>query len=199
MQPVFAPANYFRHLEKSEIFPDPTRPLEIDLGCGDGTFTAAIASIHPERDFLAVERLKGRVEKTARKALAARCANAKVMRLESAYTVAWLLPTAGVSRLHLLCPDPWPKKRHHKHRLINSEEFLTGLERILEPGTGEFLLKSDHEEYFQNAIENFATRPTFERLPWPPDAFPYPQTDFEKHWLSQGKSIHQSRWRRLAE
>lgn len=197
MQPVFAPANYFRHLEKSEIFADPTRPLEIDLGCGDGTFTAAIASLHPERDFLAVERLKGRVEKTARKALAAHCANAKVMRLESAYTVAWLLPTAGVSRLHLLCPDPWPKKRHHKHRLINSEEFLSGLERILEPGTGEFLLKSDHEEYFQNAIENFATRPTFERLPWPLEAFPYPQTDFEKHWLSQGKAIHQARWRRL--
>ena len=195
MQPVFAPANYFRHLEKSEIFQDAARPLEIDLGCGDGTFTAAMSRLHPERDFLAVERLKGRVEKTARKILSAKSPNAKVLRLESAYTVAWLLPTAGVSRLHLLCPDPWPKKRHHKNRLINSEEFLSGLERILEPGVGEFLLKSDHEEYFQNAVENFATRPAFERLPWPDDAFPYPQTDFEKQWLAQGKTIHRARWR----
>jgi tRNA (guanine-N7-)-methyltransferase len=196
MSPLFAPANYFRILEKSEIFPDPSRPLEIDLGCGDGTFTVAMARAHPERDFLAVERLKGRVEKTAKKIAAAHLPNAKVMRLESAYTVSWLLPTAAVSRLHLLCPDPWPKKRHHKNRLINHDEFLPGLERILEPGTGEFLIKSDHQEYFQNALANLAACPTFHPLTWLDDAFPYPHTDFEKHWLSQGKSIHRARWHR---
>lgn len=197
MSPHFVPANYFRVLEKAEIFPEATRPLEIDLGCGDGEFTAGLAQRLPDRDFLAVERLKGRVEKTARRIAAAGVTNARVLRLESAYTVAWLLPTAGVARLHLLCPDPWPKKRHHKNRLINSAEFLDGLERILEPGTGEFLLKTDHAEYFENALENLAARPAFERLPWPDDLLPPVLTGFEEHWLASGRTMHHARWRRL--
>ncbi len=197
MSPHFVPANYFSILEKSEIFPEARRPLEIDLGCGDGEFTAGMAKLMPERDFLAVERLKGRVEKTLRRISAAGLGNARVLRLESAYTVAWLLPTAGVARLHLLCPDPWPKKRHHKNRLINNAEFLDGLERILEPGTGEFLLKTDHEAYFQNAIENFAARPAFERLPWPDDLLPPVLTGFEQQWLAAGRSIQRARWRRV--
>lgn len=194
MNPIFVPANYFQILEKTDLFPDASRPLEIDLGCGDGRFTVAMAQAHPERDFLAVERLKGRVSKTARRILAAGLTNARVLRLESAYTVSWLLPTAGVSRLHLLCPDPWPKKRHFKNRLINNDEFQSGLQRVLEPGIGEFLLKSDHEGYFDNAVENFASLPGFSRLDWPDDAFPYPQTDFEEHWLAQGRSIYRARW-----
>jgi tRNA (guanine-N7-)-methyltransferase len=196
MNPVFVPANYFQIHQKTDLFPDPSRPLEVDLGCGDGTFTVAMAKAHPDRDFLAVERLKGRVSKTARRIIAAGLTNARVLRLESAYTVAWLLPTAGVSRLHLLCPDPWPKKRHFKNRLINNPEFQAGLQRILEPGHGEFLLKSDHEDYFQNALENFATSPYFAHLDWPEDAFTYPQTDFEQHWLAQGRSIHRARWQK---
>lgn len=196
MDPRFLPSDYFRLLLKEEIFPDPARPLEVDLGCGDGTFLAAMAAHHPERDFLGIERLMGRVSKTARKIERAGLTNARVLRLESAYSVGWLLPTAGVSRLHLLCPDPWPKKKHHKNRLINNPEFLDGLERILPPG-GEFLLKSDHEEYFENALESFDARSAFVREPWPDDAFFYAQTDFETQWLAEGRTIHRGRWRRV--
>lgn len=193
---VFVPPDYFRELRKEELFADPARPLEIDLGCGDGTFLVEMARHHPERDFLGVERMAGRVVKTARKIARAGLTNAKVMRLESSYTVGWLLPSSSVSRLHLLCPDPWPKKRHHKNRLINDTEFLDGLARILEPA-GEFLLKTDHPEYFQNAIESLQARDAFKRLDWPEDAFFYPQTDFEAHWLSQDLPIHRARWRRV--
>ena len=192
---VFVPADYFRELRREEIFPDETRPMEIDLGSGDGTFLVEMARQHPERDFLGVERLGGRVLKTAKKIKRAGLQNARVMQLESAYSVGWLLPAASISRLHLLCPDPWPKKRHHKNRLVNNAEFLTGLERILVSG-GEFLLKTDHEEYFENAIESLSQRGTFERLDWPEDAFFYPQTDFEKLWLSKGLGIHRARWRK---
>ena len=192
---VFVPADYFRELRQEEIFPDLARPLEVDLGSGDGSFLVEMARQHPERDFLGVERLHGRIVKTAKKIKRAGLTNAKVLQLESAYTVAWLLPAASVSRLHLLCPDPWPKKRHHKNRLVNSEEFLAGLERILAPG-GEFLLKTDHEAFYQNAIESLSLRPAFEQLDWPDGAFFYPQTDFEKHWLSQGLSIYRARWRK---
>lgn len=193
---ILVPSDYFRELRREEVFPEVSRPLEIDLGSGDGTFLVEMARQHPERDFLGVERLGGRVLKTAKKIKRAGLQNARVLQLESAYTVGWLLPANCISRLHLLCPDPWPKKRHHKNRLVNNDEFLTGLERILVSG-GEFLLKTDHDEFYQNAIESLSQRPTFERLDWPADAFSYAQTDFEKHWLSQGLSIQQARWRRV--
>jgi len=135
------------------------------------------------------------VSKTCRKIHEAGLTNAKVMRLESAYTVGWVLPTASVSRLHLLCPDPWPKKKHAERRLVNQEEFLTGLARVLVPG-GEFLLKTDDTVYFEDALISLGARSEFERLEWPVDAFFYPMTDFEEHWLSLGRTINRARWRR---
>ena len=75
----------------------------------------------------------------------------RVLRLESGYATGWLLPTAGVARLHLLCPDPWPKKRHAGRRLVNQQEFLGGLARVLQPG-GEFLLKTDDRVYCEDAL-----------------------------------------------
>ena len=195
MSPVFIPPDHFRELRHDEIFPDSSRPLEIDLGCGDGTFITGMAVQHPERDFLGVERMLGRVDKTARKIQRMQLPNARIMRLESAYTVAWLLPRASVSRLHLLCPDPWPKKKHAARRLVNQAEFLDGLTRILVPG-GEFLLKTDDQPYFEDALVSFEARThQFERLDWPNDAFFYPTTDFEQSWLDIGRSIHRARWR----
>ena len=64
---ILVPSDYFRELRREEIFPDVSRPLEIDLGSGDGTFLVEMARQHPERDFLGVERLGGRVLKTAKK------------------------------------------------------------------------------------------------------------------------------------
>ena len=198
MSPLFVPANHFRELSKAEIFPDPSRPLEVDLGCGDATFLIEMAKAHPERDFLGVERMLGRVEKTQKKIIRNGLTNVRVLRLESAYTVGWLLPTSSVSRLHLLCPDPWPKTRHHKNRLVNQEEFLNGLARILQP-QGEFLLKTDHAEYFEDAVAQMLARRDFARLEWPADAFFYPQTDFEQHWLGKGLTINRGRWQLLSQ
>jgi len=194
-EPVFIPDDYFRELRKDELFPDPSRTLEVDMGCGDGSFLIAMAQQHPERDFLGVERLAGRVAKVAKKITAAGLANARVLRLESAYTVGWLLPTASVSRLHLLCPDPWPKKKHHARRLMLIEEFQKGLLRVLED-RGEFLFKTDDKPYFEVGTEAWDAIGEVERLDWPQDAFFYAQTDFECQWLRQGKSMNRARWRK---
>ena len=84
MPPLFVPADHFREVSRTEIFPDASRPLEIDLGCGDGTFLTGMATHHPERDFLGVERMLGRVSKTARKIGLQGLTNARIMRIESA-------------------------------------------------------------------------------------------------------------------
>jgi tRNA (guanine-N7-)-methyltransferase len=186
----FVPADYFRRMKAEEIMRS-GRPLEIDLGCGDGRFLLEMAARYPDRDFLGVERLLGRVRKVCKNIGKRWLENARVLRLESRYTAEWLLPPAYVSRLHLLCPDPWPKLRHHRRRLIQ-EEFLQAIWDLLEPG-GEFLFKTDHPEYFDWANEKVAAFGKFERLDWPEDAFFYPKTDFQLLWESQGKSLQRLR------
>ena len=187
------PAHYFRELDRTEFLRD-GRPLEVDLGCGDGSFLVGMAQHHPERDFLGVERLLGRVRKVCRKITRNRLENARVLRLESRYTVEWLLPENSVSRLHLLCPDPWPKVRHHRRRLVQLD-FLTAVRRALVPG-GEFLFMTDHEDYFQWAEEKTAEFGGFERLAWEEDTFFYPKTDFQIQWEAEGKTMWRLRCRK---
>ena len=187
------PAHYFRDLDRTEIL-RPGRPLEVDLGCGDGSFLIEMAQHHPERDFLGVERLLGRVRKVCRKITRNRLENARVLRLESRYTVEWLLPENSVSRLHLLCPDPWPKVRHHRRRLVQAE-FLAAVRRVLRPG-GEFLFMTDHEEYFRWAEHETAEFGGFERLAWDEDTFFHPKTDFQIQWEAQGKTMWRLRCRK---
>ncbi len=189
----FVPADYFRRLARCEIGSE-ERPLEVDLGCGDGSFLLEMARQFPERDFLGVERLLGRARKVCRKLTRNHLGNARVLRLESRYTVEWLLPEASVTRLHLLCPDPWPKVRHHRRRMVQVE-FMAALWQVLVAG-GEFLFMTDHQEYFEWAGAKVAEYGGFERLEWPEEGFFYPSTDFQRQWESAGKAMWRGRWRK---
>ena len=148
----------------------------------------------PDRNFLAVERLLGRVRKICKRASEIGLKNLRVLRLEARYTVEWLLPHASVSRLHLLFPDPWPKAKHHRRRLVQLD-FLHALRKVLVPG-GEFLFKTDHEDYFEWAREELALFDHFESLPWDEQndelSF-YPETAFEEQWRAEGRAVHQLR------
>ena len=192
--PLFEPKDWFRRMTSAELFPEaPEAPVEVDLGCGDGTFLVDLAAAHPDRRFLGIERLLGRAEKVLRKAARRNLKNVAVFRVESAYAVTHLLPEGAITRLHLLCPDPWPKKRQQKNRLIQPA-FVAAVHRLLKPG-GEWLFKTDHDGYFDDATETVAGTALFESLEWPDDAFPYPQTDFERQWLAEGRTIQRHRWR----
>ncbi len=186
------PGNYFARLTRQDIFPDASRPLEIDVGCGDGTFLLEMAARFPERDFLGVERLGGRVAKICRRADRLGIPNVRVLCLESSYALGWLLPISCASRLHLLFPDPWPKKRHAWKRFVQPE-ILGSIHQTLAPH-GEFLFKTDHTPYFEEATATVDASPLFSRLPWlRPEEF-YPLTDFEKQWISAGCQISAARW-----
>lgn len=189
----FVPTHYFRKIPREDLC-QPGRPLEVDLGCGDGSFLMELARNFPERDFLGVERLLGRVRKVCRKITRRGLANARVLRLESRYTVEWLMPEASVSRLHLLCPDPWPKLRHHRRRLMQ-EDFLEAARVALAPG-GEFLFMTDHPEYFEWAEKKVVEYGKFERIEWLEENFFYPKTDFQIQWEAEGKCMHRMRLRR---
>jgi len=188
------PEDYFAPLDLAAIFGARSNaPLEIDLGCGDGAFLTAMASQAPERNFIGVERLLGRVRRTCRRNAQAGNCNVRVIRIESFYFLKYLLPPGSASVIHVMFPDPWPKKRHHARRLVQTG-FLDAARAALQPG-GELRLTTDNLPYFQHMEEVFASYPGFEREPWEPDAL-YPQTDFEARFRAQGLPIYRALLRR---
>src|SRR5215469_11449301 len=105
-------------LSPGHLFPKP-QPLEVELGCGDASFLVELARRHPEKNFIGVERLLGRITKLDRKGRRTGLKNLRGVRIESAYFLRYLLPPHSAEAIHIYFPDPWPKKRHHKNRLIN--------------------------------------------------------------------------------
>jgi tRNA (guanine-N7-)-methyltransferase len=186
------PADIFEPFSFARIFEN-ERPVEVDLGSGSGRFLIGAARQCPERNFFGVERLLGRVRKTLRCASQFGLTNVRVLRLEIDYTVRYLLPPGSVSRLHLSFPDPWPKRRHHRRRLVD-EEFLAASANALVT-EGEFWIKTDHADYF-DCITTAAGRQRnlFVSVPWSEE---YPGTDFEETYRSQNLPIYQLRLRKV--
>jgi len=105
-------------------------PLEIEIGAGKGDFILEYAAANPERNFLAIE-LSG----TVGQLLAVRCGraelpNVKVAKMDARTLVNLMLPDSSVAAYHIYYPDPWPKERHIKHRMV-SPIFVHNLARTL--------------------------------------------------------------------
>lgn len=186
----FVPKDFFQRQTLTDLFGNEA-PCEIDLGCGDGSFVAQLAKHYPERNFLAVERLLGRVKKVCKKGYRQELDNLKVLRLETLYTTEWLLPKESFDRIHLICPDPWPKEKHHKNRLMQ-EPFFASIHKLLKED-GEFLFRTDHEEYYLWAKERMEGCPLFEIEPWEETDFFYPKSDFQLQWEAEGKKLFNMR------
>ena len=171
-----------------EIFPT-DRLIEVDLGSGPGKFLVESALQFPDRNFLGIERLLGRVRKTCRAASEIGLPNLRVWRLELEYTVRYLLPENSVWRFHLNFPDPWPKRRHQRRRVVDSE-FLDAINRSLING-GEFRIKTDHEAYFEQITKTVARSDLWNTIEWAEEG--YPRTDFEEQFLRKNLSIYRLR------
>ena len=169
-------------LEVPKMFPT-TQPLEIELGSGDGTFLATYAARHPERNFIGVERLLGRLKKIDRKGRRAGLTNLQAVRIESSYFLEYLLPAESVAALHIYFPDPWPKRKHRHFRLIN-ERFPALAATVLEPG-GVVYLRTDDADYFAQMRSVFAANRAFRSLDTPL-ALSDLLTDFEREFLARG-------------
>lgn len=192
-QVEFVPTDFLQRVEPSQLFLK-SGPLEVDIGCGEGAFIAAMAQRHPERNYLGIERLVGRVHTVARIAAHRRLDNIRVMRVESTYVISHMLPPESVATAHVLFPDPWPKRYHHRRRLIQ-DEFMRALRTVLEPG-GELRVKTDDLPYFLWMEKIFAKAEGFERIDWPDDP-EYPITNFERRFIAKGMPIHRARLRKV--
>lgn len=186
------PEDYFAPLDLARIFPH-AGPLEVDLGCGDGAFIAAQAERFPQRNFLGLEKLGGRVMRGCKKAARLGLRNVRLMRIESAYAIQYLLAPGSVEIVHLLFPDPWPKKKHRRRRIV-TPEFLASVYRVL-VADGRFRVATDQEDYFK-AIQSLVPDSGFMEAA-PPEGETFPVTTFEKHFIREGAPIYRLELRKL--
>lgn len=178
---IYHPPSYVERLDWADVFTR-SQPVEVELGSGDGSFLLQWAALHPERNFLGLERLKGRLRKLDRKGRRAGLANLCGLRLEAAYGVEYLMPPASVRAFHLYFPDPWPKRKHQRHRLVNPR-FADAVARALEPGGGIYL-RTDDGPYFDVMNDVFGNHDRFGAVPTPADLAAV-WTDFEREFAAR--------------
>jgi tRNA (guanine-N7-)-methyltransferase len=187
------PVNCFAPFDFAEIY-GRHAPVEIDLGCGDGSFLAAIASENPDRDFLGIERLVGRVRSASGKIARSGLKNARVVQFEISYALERLLPENSVASFHLMFPDPWPKRRHAPRRLM-SEKFPALLHRALATN-GIVRIATDDSEYYRQIMRLFSASSLFAVVS---DAVPATaMSKFEKQFTLAGVKIHRLALRKVS-
>ena len=175
--PPTAKPGFVRHVEarlartRSDLpalLPDSPAPIVLEIGCGHGHFLARYATEHPDRFCLGIDLLAKRLEKAQRKREKAQLPNLCFYRTEAAEFLECLPAAVRFSEVFLLFPDPWPKKRHHKNRLMNPF-LLTALAARMVVG-GRLYFRTDHPEYFSAASEVVEQHPRWFLRPdaeWP--------------------------------
>jgi tRNA (guanine-N7-)-methyltransferase len=164
--------------------------LEVEIGAGKGEFIVERAAQFPERNFLAVE-LSGVISRM----LAVRCgraelANVRVVRMDARTLVNLMLPDASVAAFHIYFPDPWPKERHHKHRMF-TERIVASLSRTLTPG-GRLYVATDVADYAAE-IEQMLAAGGFTRVEaaTPGGA----ATGFARKFIAAKRPVLESEWK----
>ena len=173
----------------------PDKVCELDLGCGTGSFTVALAASYPDRHILCADVMLGRLRKVVRRSSRENVTNLEVLRVEARHLIGIMLPDASLDRIHLLCPDPWPKNRHRGHRLLCCD-FTTQLHRVLKKNAV-FHFSSDDENYCDAVNRVMESSGLFTLDMDALKDVAHIRSDFENRWLSEGKMVHHRAWRTL--
>ena len=178
-------------LRLEELFPV-QQPTELEIGCGDGGVLFQMAQQHLKRNFLGVERLLGRIRKLGKKGQRAGLTNLRLLRLEGRYVMKYLLPEKTFEAIHIYFPDPWPKDRHARHRLVDFE-FPQKAARLLKQG-GVVHLRTDDAKYFNQMQTVFCAHGGFSAEGTPTELAAR-VTEFETEFNAQGKRTNCASWR----
>ncbi len=142
-------------------------PFLWEVGSGHGHFLTAYAAAHPEKMCIGVDLVGERIERATRKRDRARLANLHFIRADARLFLQALPPGAQISELFVLFSDPWPKSRHHKHRVLQPA-FLESVAKHAAPGC-RLYFRTDHRPYFDDAKAMVRDSAPWELVedPWP--------------------------------
>ena len=175
------------------------RPLALEIGCGIGDFIVRTAVDQPDRNFIAIDYYNKGCCKTCRRIDRAEVANVRVLRVEARLFIAERLAKGSLAAVYINCPDPWPKKKHRKRRLVN-RQFMEFIRDYLAPG-GDFYFATDFDDYgidvagMLAGVEGFANRlvPDLYRHELPE----YHLSKYMRKFMEEGKRIYFVHYRKM--
>ena len=179
--------------------PDVAEPLRlvVEIGFGRGEYLRALAAAAPEVAHVGVDLSHRRVLKLARRIARTDERNIRLIEASAQELVRDALEAASLETCWINFPDPWPKKRHQRRRLIQAG-FVAALARRLVPG-GELHAATDHAEYAAQIDAVLAAEPLLENTLAAPFVSEVPgrlRTAYEEMWRAEGRALHFFRYRR---
>ena len=177
-------------LNLATLFGNPN-PVVLEIGSGKGRFLLATAMERPDVNVLGIEKSLHYHRFIRDRFLKRDLRNIRLINHDAFVVLQKMLPDASIAEVHIYFPDPWPKKRERKRRIIRPE-VLTEIRRVLVEG-GSGIYVTDHEEYFESAapfVEAAFPR-TERRIPGPDDP---PRTNYEAKYREEGRAIFEIRF-----
>jgi tRNA (guanine-N7-)-methyltransferase len=159
-------------------------PVELEIGIGKGTFLTDQAKSRPDTNFFGLEYARYYWRYASDRLRRNNCTNARTIRAEAAYFLREFVTKESLSVVHIYFSDPWPKKRHHKRRLIQPP-FLVELQRVLKPA-GRVQIVTDHEEYFQQ-IQQVVRTSSLKEIEYAPGDV---RTNFQRKYAREGRPFY---------
>ncbi|MEK9280761.1 MULTISPECIES: tRNA (guanosine(46)-N7)-methyltransferase TrmB [unclassified Bradyrhizobium] len=182
-----------------EIFDPAASDLRLEIGFGGGEHLAAEAQNFPTTGFIGCEPYVNGMAKILAQIEVGNIGNIRLFAGDAAELLAWL-PQASLSRIDLIHPDPWPKRRHWKRRFVQ-DKTITAMARVLKTG-GEFRFVCDIDDYCAWTLSHLARSPDFLwlaeraddfRLPWAG----YTMTRYGRKAAREGRKAAYLRFRRV--
>lgn len=158
IEPVKNAEGKFQELSVNDLFPA-FQPIFLEIGSGKGEFISTYSVMHPEVNLLGLEAADKRIINTLKKLSPEKHPNVRLMRLFVDAEIDTIFPAESISGVFIQHPDPWPKRKHHRRRLIQ-DEFLNSLARILKPDA-QVQVSTDHAGYASWILEEFLANPCF--------------------------------------
>jgi tRNA (guanine-N7-)-methyltransferase len=132
----------------------------LEIGCGHGHWLTTYAEQHPDEYCVGVDLISHRIKKSQKKVDKRMLNNIRFIKAEAVEWIEILPDDVALSKIMILFPDPWPKKRHHRRRLIQAD-FLTLAATKMAQG-GNIYFRTDHEDYFKWARAQITAHPDWE-------------------------------------
>ncbi|MGM0440777.1 MAG: tRNA (guanosine(46)-N7)-methyltransferase TrmB [Chlamydiota bacterium] len=183
--------------ESPQVFGN-DNPVFVEFCSGNGAWIAQQAQNNPDKNWVAVEKRFDRVRKIWSKAKNLELSNLFTVCGDARLFVNYYIEDGSVTGVFVNFPDPWPKERHAKHRLIQSE-FVKECARIIKPG-GFIMLVTDDKPYSQQMLEvlvgNDDFRPCYPDPYYITDLEDYGSSFFNELWQTKGRTIHYIKFER---
>jgi len=175
-------------------FARPESPLDIEIGCGKGTFLLQQATVDPSTNYLGIEWAREFWLYTSDRCRRQGVKNVRTLNTDASEFIHWRVPDESVRVIHLYFSDPWPKTRHHRRRVVQ-DRFLRDCHRVL-ARNGEVRIVTDHEEYWVWMEKHFAlvegtlfSREDFARAESAAEG-EIVGTNFERKYRREGRPFH---------